>query len=194
VVDPKKTPLDYLPSISLISFLKSTPPPAPLPLPLQVPSKTSKPIRRPIRPVEISERLSAQDVQETKQLFLNTLAKSPADSMDIRDNTLSFLIRNNNRIIAMCSLLVLDVHDLFNDFSTFSPDSLVLYNLCVSPEFRKQGLAQQIIDQIFQWARQNGKKRIYLKVEPMNIPAIRLYRKKGFQDWPDPQWNLVKVL
>ncbi|MBQ6895305.1 MAG: ribosomal protein S18-alanine N-acetyltransferase [Clostridia bacterium] len=53
-------------------------------------------------------------------------------------------------------------------------------NIAVHPDFRRQGLADKILLDIFNHCKSNGIKKIHLEVRESNIPAIRLYEKRGF--------------
>lgn len=51
----------------------------------------------------------------------------------------------------------------------------------VLPEFRGQGLNQQLIEALRAWIRSRGIKEIRLQVYTENIPAVRAYEKAGFK-------------
>lgn len=53
-------------------------------------------------------------------------------------------------------------------------------NLAVHPDFRRQGIAQRILSQIFEHCLQNKIKQITLEVRESNTNAINLYKKNGF--------------
>lgn len=53
-------------------------------------------------------------------------------------------------------------------------------NVAVCPEYRKQGIADQILDVVFVEAKKRGTEKIYLEVRESNLPAQRLYQKHGF--------------
>ena len=50
----------------------------------------------------------------------------------------------------------------------------------VAPQYRGKGLAQSLIDQMFDSARSRGVRRIFLEMREGN-PAVHLYRKVGFE-------------
>ena len=50
----------------------------------------------------------------------------------------------------------------------------------VEPEFRGQGISQQLITALFEWAKQQGIIEVLLDVYNDNAPAIRAYEKLGF--------------
>jgi ribosomal protein S18 acetylase RimI-like enzyme len=48
------------------------------------------------------------------------------------------------------------------------------------PAFRRQGLAEVLLDFLIGRAVLNGAKAVFLQVEAANAPAIALYKKTGF--------------
>jgi len=58
--------------------------------------------------------------------------------------------------------------------------SMGIYNLIVSREYRRQGIGKNIMIKTINWAKDNKIKEIYLAVEKENISAISLYEKLGF--------------
>lgn len=59
-------------------------------------------------------------------------------------------------------------------------DEVHLHNLAVKREFRRQGLAYNLMRLMKQIGRQVGATRLTLEVRESNQEAIRLYRKCGF--------------
>lgn len=51
----------------------------------------------------------------------------------------------------------------------------------VLPEYRGQGLNQQLIQALMTWARSKGMTEVRLEVYTENSPAIRAYEKVGFK-------------
>jgi GNAT superfamily N-acetyltransferase len=54
-------------------------------------------------------------------------------------------------------------------------------NIAVHPDFRGQGLAQALLNGVFDYYRARGALRFTLEVDLANQPAIRLYEKLGFR-------------
>jgi GNAT superfamily N-acetyltransferase len=50
------------------------------------------------------------------------------------------------------------------------------------PEYRRQGINQQIMEVLKVWAREQGLLEIRLTVYRDNLPAIRAYEKAGFRE------------
>lgn len=55
-----------------------------------------------------------------------------------------------------------------------------ILNLCVRIESRRQGLAQRMLEHLFQQARADKVKTIFLEVRASNGSAINLYHASGF--------------
>lgn len=51
----------------------------------------------------------------------------------------------------------------------------------VDPDYRGQGLNQQILDQLIAWGRSQDIQNFYLDVYAANASAIRAYEKVGFE-------------
>ncbi len=59
-----------------------------------------------------------------------------------------------------------------------------LSKLCVDPAYRGQGIGDRLIDAVADLARERGASQLYLDTASPLVPAIRLYRKKGFVEIP----------
>lgn len=59
-------------------------------------------------------------------------------------------------------------------------DAACLISMWVAPEFRRQGVAAALIDSVVAWAKTEKFRRLVLDVTENNVPAMSLYRKKGF--------------
>lgn len=56
-----------------------------------------------------------------------------------------------------------------------------LLNICVAPEWQGRGYGRQLLEQFIELARERGAHQMLLEVRPSNRPALRLYRKLGFE-------------
>jgi ribosomal-protein-alanine N-acetyltransferase len=59
-------------------------------------------------------------------------------------------------------------------------DDAEILNIETLPSHRRCGLAQNLINQAFDWARQNQRHAVWLEVRASNAGAIALYGKMGF--------------
>jgi ribosomal protein S18 acetylase RimI-like enzyme len=58
--------------------------------------------------------------------------------------------------------------------------SLLLWELHVAPDWRRQGIGRQMIEAVVGHARQLGLRRVRLETQATNVPAIRFYSVQGF--------------
>lgn len=64
---------------------------------------------------------------------------------------------------------------------------LWINEVAVAPEYRRRGLAKQILQTLFDKARELGCKEAWVLTEPGNVAANALYRSAGGETHPDPQ-------
>ena len=57
-----------------------------------------------------------------------------------------------------------------------------ILNLCVDPDYQRQGIGQQILLHMKEQARAHRAEMLLLEVRPSNRAAIELYRKQGFNE------------
>ena len=60
-------------------------------------------------------------------------------------------------------------------------DWLGLHDIWVSPEARRQGLAQRVLAELVDWGASLGATTAYLQVRGDNAPALALYERLGFE-------------
>lgn len=61
-------------------------------------------------------------------------------------------------------------------------DECYIDNVAVFPAYRRQGIAGALLDALEDYARAHGASFLTLEVRASNMPAIRLYRGKGYQE------------
>jgi GNAT superfamily N-acetyltransferase len=57
-----------------------------------------------------------------------------------------------------------------------------LFDIVTAPEFRRRGLARQLVSHLLYWGQFNAARQAYLQVVPTNLPALNLYAELGFQE------------
>ena len=94
--------------------------------------------------------------------------------------------RNNDLAGYLCSWLI--------------EKELQIQNLAVKPDYRRQGIAVQLINHVIKRSRISGLQAIFLEVRKNNKPAIELYRRFGFYHsgtrpnyYPDGEDALVMI-
>jgi ribosomal-protein-alanine N-acetyltransferase len=55
-----------------------------------------------------------------------------------------------------------------------------ILNLCVHPDFQRQGIGRQLVEYVLTRAQNNQADISFLEVRRSNVPAISLYEKLGF--------------
>jgi len=61
------------------------------------------------------------------------------------------------------------------------PNNAFLISMWVSPDARKQGVGEQLIRAIVNWAQATGFRRVLLDVADENTPAVALHERMNFQ-------------
>ncbi|MGA9852654.1 MAG: ribosomal protein S18-alanine N-acetyltransferase [Gammaproteobacteria bacterium] len=57
-----------------------------------------------------------------------------------------------------------------------------LLNVCVAPEWQRQGYGRLLLEHFIELARERGAYQMLLEVRPSNKSALRLYRTRGFEE------------
>lgn len=57
-----------------------------------------------------------------------------------------------------------------------------IYNMGVTPEYRKKGIGKLLMDKCAEWAKSNGYQKLIVTSYIANTGAVRFYRKNGFAD------------
>lgn len=66
-----------------------------------------------------------------------------------------------------------------------------LQAMWVTPAFRKVGIAGDLAEAVFAWAKEDGARTVTLYVGPTNEPARALYESLGFRDTGD-RWEVIE--
>jgi ribosomal protein S18 acetylase RimI-like enzyme len=87
---------------------------------------------------------------------------------------------------------ILGFAQLYRNFSSLALGSVIVLNdLFVVPDARRIGVGGRLIDAAAAHAKQAGALRLELEVHPDNLPALRLYRAKGFA--PDTEFARLSL-
>jgi ribosomal protein S18 acetylase RimI-like enzyme len=60
------------------------------------------------------------------------------------------------------------------------PDSAVLWDVRVAPHARSRGIGSALLERAESWARGRGARMIRVETQNVNVPACRLYSRRGF--------------
>ncbi len=61
----------------------------------------------------------------------------------------------------------------------------MMYHLAVAPEYRRRGIADQLVDALEERLKAKGCIRYYLLVTKDNEEAIRFYQSRGWENMDD---------
>ena len=59
-------------------------------------------------------------------------------------------------------------------------DETDMMNIAVCPDYRRQGIAEKLVDRLVEELKTIGSRALTLEVRASNVPAISLYEKLGF--------------
>ena len=59
-------------------------------------------------------------------------------------------------------------------------DTAEILTFAVLPEFQRQGIGSQLMQELLSWVKNNHKQAVFLEVAADNNPALSLYKKMGF--------------
>jgi len=69
------------------------------------------------------------------------------------------------------------------------PNHSVIVELFIDPEFQGKGFGTKLIDQLIEESKQKDLDGIITQTEKENIPAQDIYKKQGFQEIDNPEWE-----
>jgi len=55
----------------------------------------------------------------------------------------------------------------------------VLWDIRVSPEYKRRGIGKALFDALVQWCREQGLKMLKIETQNVNVPACRFYASQG---------------
>lgn len=133
--------------------------------------------------------LTQSDYQALENQYNQILYKRGAEPFhqSLKENSRIFIAydKSTGLPVGQAAILILDTHDFWGAFSkirnlNLDAQSVILYNVCVIPEHRRRGIAEQILQSIHLWSFSHNKPNIVLFVDPTNQSAIRLYERMGY--------------
>lgn len=94
----------------------------------------------------------------SRQGFVDALAN---------ENAVFYVAEAEGQVVGYCGLY-------------FAADEGEITNVAVMPDWRGCGIADQILEAVFEDAKEKQLSQIFLEVRASNIPAQKLYEKHGF--------------
>jgi len=101
----------------------------------------------------------------------------------IRDGDDNAFYAQFNKIDALKHALVAYVNNKpvgCGAFKPFSDSSVEIKRMFVDPDYREQGIAQQVLTELEKWAAELGNKNCVLETGQKQPEAIKLYLKSGY--------------
>ncbi|MGM9538420.1 MAG: ribosomal protein S18-alanine N-acetyltransferase [Candidatus Onthomonas sp.] len=133
-----------------------------------VPNKGQEPI--PYRLVPMDRALVPQIAELERQSFsLPWTEQMLYDELDSLNSSCIVAVDRDRRVLGYASLTVV-------------MDEGYINNIAVRKEFRRQGLASDLLGVFFRFAQAQNLAFLTLEVRDSNLAARNLYRKFGFQD------------
>ena len=107
-------------------------------------------------------------IYETERLCIADGWSKNALECDInKNNTYYTAAFFNNEVVGFCGI-------------TYVCGEAEITNIAVKPQYRGNGIAQNLLNCIFKFCSLNNINAIYLEVREHNKPALNLYTKSGF--------------
>lgn len=122
----------------------------------------------------------ASDVEGAKQFLLDRFNHAESIILVAKENKNVNMITNAN-INNNLNAKIIGFTQLYPTFSSISMQrSWILNDLYVAEEHRKQGIAEQLLEQAKRFAMMTNAKGIALSTAPTNMQAQALYEKLGY--------------
>ncbi|MGN0466089.1 MAG: ribosomal protein S18-alanine N-acetyltransferase [Lachnospiraceae bacterium] len=143
-----------------------------------------------IRPMEKKDCKALYELEQ--QCFLGTSAWDYNSILEILnyDTNIYFVCYEEEELVGYIGLMV-------------AADEGSITNVAVSPNRRRRGIADALIERVIKAAREKNVTQIFLEVRKTNAPAISLYEKHGFSyigcrknyyDEPKEDANIMCIL
>lgn len=107
-----------------------------------------------------------KDILETEfdEFWKPTILESELKS----ENSKYIVAKENNIILGFAGIII-------------TPEDVEITNIVTKKTERKKGIGTLLLDRLIEMARELCKESISLEVNEINLPAINLYKKAGFE-------------
>lgn len=117
------------------------------------------------------KKLEGMDIDQVvrleEEVFAHPWSRTAIDQMIEDENTCFLIAKIENEVVGNCALRVI-------------LDEGEITNFSVKHKYRKQGIAQKMLEELLQAGFNMGAKSFTLEVRTKNSAAIGLYEKLGF--------------
>jgi GNAT superfamily N-acetyltransferase len=131
---------------------------------------------------EIFKRIRLAALRDSPSAFATTYESAVNRSADSWREQVDSTAQGSDRatFIAFSDDLPIGIAALYRDKDRMDVGEVL--QVWVAPEFRSKGVAQKILDAVFQWAGENGFCIILATITKGNERALHFYLKYGFKD------------
>jgi RimJ/RimL family protein N-acetyltransferase len=129
---------------------------------------------------DLFKRMRLASLRESPSAFASTYESALNRSYESWSEQADSTAEGSDRatFIAFSGGLPIGIAALYRDQERM--DTGEVLQVWVAPEFRSKGVALDLMDAVFQWAGENGFRRIIATITKGNTRALRFYRKYGF--------------
>lgn len=100
-------------------------------------------------------------------------AQAKKITKQLMKNGINLIAENNNQIVGLIESVI--------GMQTKTKHTIYINQMNVKKTYRRQGIANKLMKKLFQIAKKNKIKLLYLHVVSINKPAIKFYEKQGFK-------------
>lgn len=120
----------------------------------------------------IVREMTVQDIDAVHQIECASITppwskQGFADGL-ANENAIFFVAETEGTVVGYCGLY-------------FAADEGEITNVAVDSQWRQRGIADRILEAVFEDADRKQLSQIFLEVRASNIPAQKLYEKHGFE-------------
>lgn len=120
-----------------------------------------------IRKMEVADAVKVAEIE--KEVFSLPWSQKSFEDAVQKDNNMYFVACDGDKIAGYIGA-----------WGVF--DEADVTNVCVASEYRRQGIAQQLLNELIAEGHHRGIFSLFLEVRESNLPAQKLYEKNGFQN------------
>lgn len=98
-----------------------------------------------------------------------------------KDWTMEMLCEELDSPLSLCEVTVCGGEICAFALGKLAADECELYQICVHPDFRRRGIAAELLGRFIGSMKKRGAAVCFLEVRSRNAPAIALYKACGFE-------------
>lgn len=119
--------------------------------------------------IRMATELDLQELMQIENEYFSRPYSSESFLQDLRGDKVKVFVKiQNEKIVGFISLYIF-------------LDEANLQQIAVLEDFRRKGIASELIEYSVEYLKQNNVKKFYLEVNETNFVAIKTYEKFGFK-------------